>query len=1001
MSYKEKPIIKLYKYQNGNFIQQAIIDDYQECSFERNLYQAGAFTITIKYNIPNALLFQRGLFIQFGNDPYDFGEIITISDSIGSDGKGSQIRTITGYDSRYILKRRVIKNMNSNGTWVMTAKGELCIRNLIKDQCGESAEAKRQLPITNTIPDSSSAIGKEYSVSEQFTNLYEVCKTIATQSEIGWRLNFDGASLTLECYEGEDKSQTVQFSTNFDSLANGEFSDSSESYSNAIYVGGKGQNDNRDIYEGEDGTPEGLDRFESWDNQSSMTTDEEYEAEALSMLTQYGQTVTMNGNGLAKCPYIYKEQYNVGDWITVSFSGKSAVVQILSVTEHWSWGAYDIQFSFGKPLNNLSDQLQLMLRKIQSASEKTQATDSVRWYTIPTDTAMPKADVTYNTIGFEGNVGSGATFTLYLDNAKTGSKTYHVYFKQLAGSGKLTLTTGKAGATNLVLSVGTYVAIIYVDENGNVTTQGATATDIVQSGSTQPVESGAVADKIQNITGIASSLPTDSVLHYSFDEVPDYPDGTANVRLIENNTYDIQSGNYMFVNGGGTTFTNNNGKLQCVTESGGYLEGFYIRKSYTNNKVIKMKFKITALSGNVLLYMSDDLDYKTFSAVGEYEISCLAKTVNSNFSFVIRTGNSATVIIDEIYIGDGSYTTPIIDNANGQYQTSQTKGFVAQQGVSGKGVYFPAKESGETRIKYPSARTDKDISISCWVKFDNSYTSNEWLRLILNGNGNYDCGLWRRNTTNTSVQVGMIFRWESRNSTASVEISKNEWHLLTGVYDANTRIAKIYVDGVYKSAGVSIVNAGNQEITNRDYWSINENSIFQGNVGTTTGASYYIDDVLFFNRVLSDTEIQALYQNKANTPKYFPTPTNEIKQDSLELATSGGVFNALENKVNSQFFTIDITKSFIKINCPYNFCYIVVFFGTTVADNSTEVAQGYGNAGVRYSINKIGGTRNSARLQGGSENNRYLYSAIDEQVSSLKIIPLLGVMPTVEFVNTL
>ena len=137
-----------------------------------------------------------------------------------------------------------------------------------------------------------------------------------------------------------------------------------------------------------------------------------------------------------------------------------------------------------------------MLRKIQSASEKTQATDSVRWYTIPTDTAMPKADVTYNTIGFEGNVGSGATFTLYLDNAKTGSKTYHVYFKQLAGSGKLTLTTGKAGATNLVLSVGTYVAIIYVDENGNITTQGATATTSIQTGNTQPAESGAVADAL-------------------------------------------------------------------------------------------------------------------------------------------------------------------------------------------------------------------------------------------------------------------------------------------------------------------------------------------------------------------------------------------------------------------------------------------------------------------------------------------------------------------------
>ena len=502
MSYKEKPQIKLFKFEENAFVLQAIIDDYQEVSFERNLYQAGVFTITINYNIPNALLFERGLFVQFGNDNYDFGEIYTIQDAIGEDGKGSQIRTITGYDARYILKRRVIKNMNSNGLWVMTAKGELCLRNLIKDQCGSGAESKRQLPITNVIPESADAIGKEYSVSEQFTNLYEVCKTIATQSEIGWRMKFDGA-LTLECYEGEDKSSTVRFDTNYESLANGNFSDSSESFSNAVYVGGKGQNDDRDIYEGENGTPAGFDRFESWDNQSSMTTENEYEAEALSMLTQYGQTIQMAGNGLAKCPYIYKEQYNVGDWITVAFSGKSAVVQILSVTEHWAWGSYDIQFSFGKPQNNLAEQLQLMLRKIQSASNKESSTDSVRWYTIPTDTSMPKADVTYNTIGFVGTVGTNAAFTLYLDNEKTGAKTYHVYFKQLGGTGKLTLTTGKSGASNLVMNAGTYVAIIYVDENGNITMAGATATDTIVSGNNQPLTSNAVAT--------SNAMPVNSV----------------------------------------------------------------------------------------------------------------------------------------------------------------------------------------------------------------------------------------------------------------------------------------------------------------------------------------------------------------------------------------------------------------------------------------------------------------------------------------------------------
>lgn len=498
MNYKTKINLKLYAYQNSSFVLQAIIDDYQEISFTDNLFEAGEFTITINYNIPNALLFERGMFIQFGDDSYRFGEILTITDSIGSDGKGSQVRIITGKDARYIFKRRIIKNLNNEENWAMTAKGELCLRELVKAQCGAGAEAKRQLPIANIIPASADAVGKEYSVAESFTNLYDVLTTIATQSGIGWRIKFENNSMTLECYEGADRSSTVQFSTDFDSLSDGEFTDSAESYANSIYIGGKGTGSDRDIYEGEQeiegSSPSGLERYEAYDNQSSMTSESEYEAEALSMLAQYGQTIELSGNGLAKCLYIYKEQYFVGDTIKVAFSGKSANVQILSVTENWSGrGDYGISFGFGKPQNDLSRQLQLILKQIQKASNKTSSTSSVKYYTIPTDTSMPKADVIYDTIGFTGTCASGgSTFQLYWSDDKTGAKSYHVYFKQLAG-GKLTLTTGVAGATNLVMNSGTYVAIIYVDAFGNITMAGVTPTDVISSGNNQPATSQGVA----------------------------------------------------------------------------------------------------------------------------------------------------------------------------------------------------------------------------------------------------------------------------------------------------------------------------------------------------------------------------------------------------------------------------------------------------------------------------------------------------------------------------
>ena len=718
MSYKDKPQLRLYKFIDSAFVLQAIIDDFQEISFERNLYQAGTFTISINYNIPNALLFERGMFVQFGNDPYDFGEIITINDSIGADGKGSQIRTITGYDARYILKRRVIKNMNSNGLWVMTAKGELCLRNLIKDQCGSGAESKRQLPIINTIPASTDAIGKEYSVSEQFTNLYEVCKTIATQSEIGWRLAFDGTSLTLECYEGTDRSQTVQFSTSFDSLANGEFSDSSESFSNAIYVGGKGDNEERDIYEGENGTPSGLDRFESFDNQSSMTTESEYEAEALSMLTQYGQTIQMSGNGLAKCPYIYKEQYDVGDLITVAFSGKSAVVQILSVTEHWTWGNYNIQFSFGKPQNNLSEQLQLMLRKIQSASNKEKATESVKWYNVANVNLMSASDVTFNTIGFTGTLTANKTFTFYLDDEKTGAKSYNIYVKNLSGNYNLTLTTGRAGKTNYVLKGGVNLTgRILVDDEGNITSQSVTATSVIESGNNQPVTSGAVAEQTE-VTKSSDSTPYSQRVNADKDK--SYINKLIGASFAINQL--VKNGNFANTSNwttNGATFTVSGGVASIVSSSN-YGNIYQALNMQSGHKyLISVDIRATTANKSVRVLLADNnignpIYSKANSTTGYVTYQGVVTSSTTKYLFIGSNGTQTTVNAKNVFFIDLTqmFGSAIADRIYAMEQATEGSGiaWIKPFGFFNKNYY--ATDEGSIQNVKPSVYRTTGFNIA-------------------------------------------------------------------------------------------------------------------------------------------------------------------------------------------------------------------------------------------------------------------------------------------------
>lgn len=581
MAYNEKIQIKLYSYENNSFVFKAIIDDYNSCSWERNLYQAGQFTITINLNIPNSALFQRGLFIQFNNDPCDFGVITSISDSIGPDGKGSQNRMIVGYDCRYLFKRRIIKNLNNNDTWQMTSKGEICLRSLIYSEAGEGTETKRRLPITNTIPALADAIGKEYSVSESFTNLYDVLCTIATQSEIGWRVKFENNSLILECYLGEDKSSTIQFSTDFDSLSNGTFTDTDESFSNAIYIGGKGDGSERDIYEGENevsgSSPSGFDRFESWDNQSEMNTESEYEAEALSMLTQYGQKVTVSGNGLAKSPYQYKRDYDVGDIIKIAFSGRSASAQILSIMENWTGrGTYGINFTFGKPVNNLSDQLKLILNKIQVASSKSKTIDSVKWYDVSEEDEMSSSEVTFNTLGFTGTIPlGGKTFTLYLDDEGTGAKTYNIYVKNLTGSNVLTLTSGKTGAINYSLQSGTYVAQIYIDEDGNIYERALSTINEVIEGNNQPVTSDAVYQAIESGGG---SIPIGFVYIQ-------YPEQKSAPELWPNYTWEI-------LDYGGAFFRSEGGNASTF-ESGQQGQGTAKNGLSINNTNLEHRHKVT------------------------------------------------------------------------------------------------------------------------------------------------------------------------------------------------------------------------------------------------------------------------------------------------------------------------------------------------------------------------------------------------------------------------
>ena len=363
-----------------------------------------------------------------------------------------------------------------------------------------------------------------------------------------------------------------------------------------------------------------------------------------------------------------------------------------------------------------------------------------------------------------------------------------------------------------------------------------------------------------------SALPTDAVLHYSFDDVPDYPDGIADVRLLNNNTYDIQSTNYKFYSNSGTTFSNENGNLKVVIVGGNWT-GTYQLASYLQNKIVRFKIKVTDLVGTLTI-RAGGTTLKDITSIGVYDVMEVHPTdtgSNQLYCFCFGAGNSCTFTVEQIYIGDGSYATPVIDNANGEWNSTSQSG-VAIQGVSGKGY----KQFSGLATTIGKFNFGNNLTVSIWV---NPETDENGLI----GNILYkDFCISIRNGFTTNNYFYYAF-WNSSTSawqylTTTRLLPKNTWTHV--VITKNGTTVKLYLNGVLSKTSTI---ANDISVNNYDF-----------NIGSTNNTrpqSY--DDLLIFNRALSETEVKALYLNRGNTPKYYPPVSIPASKIPLPPSTDG------------------------------------------------------------------------------------------------------------------
>lgn len=356
-----------------------------------------------------------------------------------------------------------------------------------------------------------------------------------------------------------------------------------------------------------------------------------------------------------------------------------------------------------------------------------------------------------------------------------------------------------------------------------------------------------------------AALPTDAVLHYSFDDIPDYPDGTAVEKHIKDFT-SVPSG--WNSNNKGVLSVANGELINTMTNgTNPYIRRFY---SSQDNGIIKIKIRAT-IDCSISISYYDGSRYVTLASVGNakaqqaYILAAFIPIID--YILIQATAPTATdfqLILSEYYLGGGSYVTPIIDNTNGQ-NNGTNNGGLAVKGLSGKGAYFLGGKYIVTKFNF----TD-NFSVSVWVKPDN-VDSGKIGNIVAKGN----CFVIRNGDSETNNYVfGAVYnKATSRYVYFTVQLTLLDNTKYTHIcITKDGATLKAFVNGVLTTTN----NLSFTEINKSDY------SLNVGNTSNTRPQT--IDDLLIFDRALSEAEVMALYLNRANTPKYYSWADWKLQQ---------------------------------------------------------------------------------------------------------------------------
>lgn len=201
-------------------------------------------------------------------------------------------------------------------------------------------------------------------IDSQFTYA-QLDEFLSSFSNFGYSVNYDFVrkELVFNLFKGDDKSETIFFSEEFDNISNVVINDNSTEYKNYAIVGGQGEGEERVIVEVDNRKSIDEEIRELWVDAKDISKEYELGEETLTYTEEEYKNV-LNNRGLKKLnekkhiksfsatvvsnsSYRYKDDYIIGDVVTC-FSRKYGVklkARINAVQEVYDSSGYNIHIN--------------------------------------------------------------------------------------------------------------------------------------------------------------------------------------------------------------------------------------------------------------------------------------------------------------------------------------------------------------------------------------------------------------------------------------------------------------------------------------------------------------------------------------------------------------------------------------------------------------------------------------------------------------------------------